>query len=100
MLRTVFWSKRDKVTEERRRIHNKELYDLHTTKYYSSDQIKFGRACHMYGDRRGAYRVLVGRLDEKGPLGRPRCRWDGDDKTDFQEVGLFWLRLGTGGGSL
>jgi hypothetical protein len=54
----------------------------------------------MYGDRRGRYRVLVGRLDEKGSLGRPRCRWDDDDKTDFQEVGLFWLRLGTGGGSL
>jgi hypothetical protein len=27
------------------------------------------------GDRRGAYMVLVGRLDGKKPLGRPRLRW-------------------------
>jgi hypothetical protein len=28
------------------------------------------------GDRRGAYSVLVGRPDEKRPLGRPRRRWE------------------------
>jgi hypothetical protein len=31
VLRRVFWSKRDKVTEECRRIHNKELYNLHAS---------------------------------------------------------------------
>jgi hypothetical protein len=51
------------------------------------------------GDRRGAYRVLVGRSDGKGPLGRPRHRWEDNIKIDFQEVGwgtwtgLLWLRL-------
>jgi hypothetical protein len=54
----------------------------------------------MYWDRRGAYRVLVGRPDEKRPLGRPRWRWDDNIRMDLQEVGLFWLRIGTGGGSL
>jgi hypothetical protein len=28
------------------------------------------------GDRRGAYRALVGRPDGKGPLGRPMHRWE------------------------
>jgi hypothetical protein len=49
------------------------------------------------GERRGAYRILVGR-----PEGRPRHRWE-DIKMDLQEVGwgawngLIWLRIGTGG---
>jgi hypothetical protein len=28
------------------------------------------------GERRGVYRVLVGKLEGKRPLGRPRCRWE------------------------
>jgi len=32
-------------------------------------------ACGTYGVRRGAYRVLVGRLEGKRPLRRPRLRW-------------------------
>jgi hypothetical protein len=38
------------------------------------------------GDRRGAYRVLVGRPDVKRPLGRPRCRWE-NIKMYIEEVG-------------
>jgi len=54
----------------------------------------------MYRERRGAYRVLVGRSDGKRPFGRPGCRWDDNIKMDLEEVGLFWQRLGTGGGGL
>jgi hypothetical protein len=39
------------------------------------------------GERRGAYRILVGQPDGKKPLGRPRRKWDGDIKKDLQEVG-------------
>jgi hypothetical protein len=41
------------------------------------------------GNRRGAYRVLVGKSDGKRPLGRPRHRWDANIKMelDLQEVG-------------
>jgi len=39
------------------------------------------------GDRRGVYRVLVGKPEGKRPLGRPRRRWDDDIKMDLQEVG-------------
>jgi hypothetical protein len=38
------------------------------------------------GKRRGAYRVLVGRLEGKRPLGRPRCRWEDNIKVGVQEV--------------
>jgi hypothetical protein len=39
------------------------------------------------GERRGAYRVLVGRHEGSKPLGKPRRRWDDNIETDIQEVG-------------
>jgi hypothetical protein len=32
------------------------------------------RACSTNGEMRNAYRILVGKLEGKRPLGRPRCR--------------------------
>ena len=42
------------------------------------------------------HRVLVGKPEGKRPLGRPRCRWEGNIKMDFQEVGggrRDWMEL-------
>jgi len=38
------------------------------------------------GEMRGVYRVLVGKLEGKRTLGRPRRRWDDNIKMDLQEV--------------
>jgi hypothetical protein len=38
------------------------------------------------GEERGAYRVLVGKLEGKRPLGRPRRRWVDNIRMDVQEV--------------
>jgi hypothetical protein len=49
------------------------------TQYCSGDKIEkneMGRACSTYGERRGVYRVLVGKPEGKRPLGRPRHRWE------------------------
>jgi hypothetical protein len=57
------------------------------------------------GERRGAYRALVGKAEGR-PLGRPRRRWEDNIKMDLQGVGWgawtgsIWLRIGTGGGLL
>jgi hypothetical protein len=55
------------------------------------------------GERRGVYRVLVGKHDGKRPLGRPKRRWEDNIKADLQEVGCVgvwtgssWLSIGTG----
>jgi hypothetical protein len=40
------------------------------------------------GEGRGVYRVLVGRPEGKGPVGRPRRRWEGNIRMDVMEVGL------------
>ena len=40
------------------------------------------------------HKVLVGKPEEKRPLGRPRCRWEDNIKMDLQEVsgkGLWGL---------
>jgi hypothetical protein len=36
------------------------------------------------GERRGAYRVLVGGPEGKKPLGKSRLRWEGDVKMDLR----------------
>jgi len=48
------------------------------------------------GERRGVYRVLVGKPEGKRPLGRPRRRWEDNIKMDLQEVGcdgMDWIDL-------
>ena len=47
------------------------------------------RAGHVarMGERRGVYRVLVGKPEGKRPLGRSRRRWEDNIKMDPQEVG-------------
>jgi hypothetical protein len=39
------------------------------------------------GERRDAYRALVGKAEERRPLGRPRHRWEDNIKMDLREVG-------------
>jgi len=48
------------------------------------------------GERRGVYRVWVGKPEGKRPLGRPRHRWADNIKMDMQEMGyggMDWIEL-------
>jgi hypothetical protein len=48
------------------------------------------------GERRGAYRALVGKPEGRRPLGRPRRRWEDNIKIDLREVGwggMDWINL-------
>jgi hypothetical protein len=48
------------------------------------------------GEKRGAYRILVGRSEGTRPLGRPRRRWEVNIKMDHLEVGyggMDWIEL-------
>jgi hypothetical protein len=45
------------------------------------------------GERRGAYRALVGKPEGRRPLGRPRRRWEDIIRMDLREVGLGGIRL-------
>jgi hypothetical protein len=58
------------------------------------------------GERRGVYWALVGILEGKILLGRPRRRWEDNIKMDLQELGCgvytgsSWLRIRTSSGHL
>jgi hypothetical protein len=73
----------------RRKLHNKELHDL----YSSPSLIRIiklrmrwaGHVARM--ENRNAYRLLVGKPEGKGPLGKPRRRWVVNIMMDLGEVG-------------
>jgi hypothetical protein len=51
------------------------------------------------GEKRNAYRVLVGNPKEKGPLGKPRRSWVDNIKRDLREIGwdgMDWIDLAQG----
>jgi transposase len=60
------------------------------------------------GEKRNAYRIVVGKQEGKRQLGRPRCRWVDNIKMHLRDmgwdgvdwIGLIWLRIGTSGGLL
>jgi hypothetical protein len=110
MLRRVFGPKRDEVTGEWRKLHNEELNDLYSlpniVRVVKWRRMRWaGRVARM-GEDRVVNRVLVGKPEEKRPLGIPKRRWEDNNKMDLQEVGgvvgtgWSWIRIGTGGGYL
>jgi hypothetical protein len=59
-----------------------------------------GGPCSTNGEKRNAYRLLVGKPDGKRPLERPRLRWVDNIRMDLGEVGLGdvdWIGLGKEG---
>jgi hypothetical protein len=53
-------------------------------------------AIRRMGEKRNAYRILVGKPNGKRPLGRPRRRWVDNLKMDLREMGWYginWIDL-------
>jgi hypothetical protein len=83
-----------------RKLHNDELYDLYSSpnivRVIKSRRMRWAGHVVCRGEGRGAYRVLVGRPEDKRPLGRPRYRWEDNIKLDLGEIGINganWIRL-------
>ena len=91
MLRKLFGPKRDEVTNEWRKLHKEELNDLYSSPYIvrviKSRRMRLAGHVARMGERKGVYRVLVGKSEGKRPLGRSRRRWEDNIKMDLQEVG-------------
>jgi len=79
VLRRIFGPKRDEVTGEWRKLHNKELYGLYCSPNIfwvnKSKRMRLAGNVACMGDSKSAYRVLAGRHEEKRHHRRPRCRW-------------------------
>ena len=90
----------DKATGEWRKLHKEELTDLYSSpniiRVIKSRRMGWVGQVARVRERRGVYRVLVGKPAGKRPLGRPRRRWESNIKMDLQEVGcggMDWIEL-------
>ena len=95
VLSWIFGPRSDEVTGEWRRLHNEELNDLYSSpnivRVIKSRRMRWAGHVACMGEERGAYRVLVGKLEGKRPLGRPRRRWVDNIRMDLQEVGCGYM---------
>jgi hypothetical protein len=68
-LREIFGTKRDKVTGDLRKLHNEEFSDLYSSpnsvRVIKSRRMRLVRPVARVGERKGLYRVLVGKTSRK-----------------------------------
>jgi hypothetical protein len=104
VLRRIFGPNRDW-----RRLHNAEIHDLNIlpndNRLMKSRRMRLTGHVASMGEKRGAYKILVGKSQGRRPFGRPKYRLENNIKMDLQEIkwgwsGLFWLKIGTSGGLL
>jgi hypothetical protein len=100
VLRRIFGPKRDEVTGGWRKLHNEELRDLYSSpsiiRIIKSRRMRWVGHLSRMGEKRNAYRLLVGKPEAKRPLGRPRRRWVDNIKMDLLEIvwgGVDWIGL-------
>jgi hypothetical protein len=93
--RRIFGPLRDEVTGEWRELHNEELNDLYSSpnivRMIKSKRIRWTGNVARMGERRGVYRVWVGKSEGKRPLGRPRHRRKNNIKMNLLEAD--WIGL-------
>ena len=92
VLRKLFGAKKDEITREWRKLHNAELHALYSSpniiRGLKSRRLRWAGHVTCMEQSRNAYRILVGKPEEKKPLGRPRHRWEDNIKMDLREGGL------------
>jgi hypothetical protein len=100
VLRRIFGPKRGEVTGEWRKLHNEELRDLYSSKsvirIIKSRRMRWEGHVARMGEKRNAYRLLVGKPEGKRPLGRPRRRWVDNIRMALGEMGwgdVDWIGL-------
>jgi hypothetical protein len=83
-----------------RKLHNEELRDLYSSssiiRIIKSRRMRWAGHVACIGEKRNAYRLLVGNPEGKRPLGRPRCRWVDNIRMDLGDVGwgdVDWIGL-------
>jgi hypothetical protein len=90
-MKRIFGPKREEDGSWRK-LHNDEFHSLYfslnTVRVIKSRRMRWAGHVARMGDERGVYRVLVGRPEEKRPLGRPRRRWEDNIKMDLREIGI------------
>jgi len=96
VLRRIFGPKRDKGTGEWKKLHNEELNDLYSSPsivwVIKSRRMRWAGHVARMGERKGVYKILVGKPEGEGLLGRPKRRWENNIKMDIQEVECGYIK--------
>jgi hypothetical protein len=91
VLRRIFGPKRETVTWVWRRLHNEELHALYSSlniiRVIKSRRLRCAGHVARMVERRDAYRILVGKHEERRPLGRSRRRWEDNITMDLNRRG-------------
>jgi hypothetical protein len=91
VLRRIFAPKRDQVTGDWRKLHNEELHNLYSSpsiiRMIKPTRMRLAGHVVQMGKKRKACRILVGKLEGKRPLGRPRRRWVDNAKMGLEDIG-------------
>jgi hypothetical protein len=91
VLRNIFGPAREE-DGSLRKLHDNELHSLYFSlnivRMIKSRRMRWAGHVARMGEGRGVYRVLVGRLEGKRPLGRSRRRWEDNIKMDLREIGI------------
>jgi hypothetical protein len=62
-----------------RKLHNEELRDLYSSpsiiRIIKARGVRWAGHVALMGDKRNAYRLVLGKPEGRRPLGRPRHRW-------------------------
>jgi hypothetical protein len=78
VLRRIFGPKMDEMTGKWRKLYNEELRDLYSSpsiiRIIKSRRMRWVGHVARMGEKRNAYKLLVGKPEGKRPLGRPRRR--------------------------
>jgi hypothetical protein len=87
VLRRIFGPKRDQITGEWRKRHKEELYAVYSSpniiRVIKSRRLRWAGHVARMGEKKGAYRALVGRSEGRRPIGRPRHRWEDNIRMDL-----------------
>jgi len=78
------------------KVKMKQYSSLNIARVIKSRRMRWAGHVARMGERRGVYRVLVGKSDGKRPLAKSKPRWEGNIKMDHQEVGCGstnWIEL-------
>jgi hypothetical protein len=79
--------KRERMTNGKRKTEGLVGKLPNIIRVIKSRRLRWAGHVARAGERRGAYRALVGKPEGRRPLGRPRRRWEDNIKMDLREVG-------------
>jgi hypothetical protein len=91
VVRTMFVPKKDKVTEEWRKLHYEELHNLYSSPdiftQFTSRTMRWAGHVARTGEEERIVQDFGGKALRKRPLGRPRRKREDGIRMDLTEIG-------------